>query len=177
MSEQQAHAEEMDTLSSKLEEADMNAPDDYYSELYDATGDLKTVVRAMVVQEASRVDRLISVGVLHAMRDDLDILLETLAKKLYNSALEGGGEVVLGSKDALRTSAAAGGSKAVTETRRLVEGCINAKIRQIEARGSPPVSPLGPAFPASGPSAALRRAANAAIAEMAEKYNPAGGEQ
>ena len=153
------------------------APGDYYSELYDATGDLKTVVRAMVVEEAGRANRKISVGVLHAMRDDLDILLETLAKKLYKSALEGGREVVLGSEDALRTSAAAGGSKAVTETRRLVEGAINAKIRQIEERGSPPVSPLGSQFPASGPSAGLRRAANAAIAQMAEQYNPAGGEQ
>ena len=38
------------------------------------------------------------------------------------------------------------------------------------------MSPLA-RIPGLGSSAALRRAANAAIAQMAEQYNSAGGEQ
>lgn len=114
---------------------------DYYAELYDATGELRTVVRAMVVDEAGRVSKLISLGVLHALKDDLEPLLETLAEP----------------------------------TGRIVRERIAAKIQEIEARGSPPgatpASPLGLTHPPSGPSAALRQAANAALATLVEKYN------
>ena len=113
---------------------------DYYSELYDATGELRTVVSAMVVDEACRVSQLISLGELRALQYDLEPLLETLAEP-------------------------AG---------RIVRERIAAKIQEVEARwptGATPASPMGLTHPPSGPSAALRQAANAALAKMVEKYN------
>ena len=113
---------------------------DYYSELYDATGELRTVVSAMVVDEACRVSQLISLGELRALQYDLEPLLETLAEP-------------------------AG---------RIVRERIAAKIQEVEARwptGATPASPMGLTHPPSGPSAALRQAANAALAKLVEKYN------
>ena len=114
---------------------------DYYSELYDATGELRAVVSAMVVDEACRVSQLISQGELRALQYDLEPLLETLAEP-------------------------AG---------RVVRERVAAKIQEVEARGSPPgatpASPMGLTHPPSGPSAALRQAANAALAKLVEKYN------